>query len=129
MEWNQILSTVLYAIITGAVGILTTFVTLWIKQKMGIAKDTAKTEQGKKYLEMLETTVINCVTTTNQTFVSNLKKENMFNEAAQKAAFSMTYQAVMDTLSTDAQKFLNEAYNDVPKLIESMIEAQVNQSK
>lgn len=82
MEWNQILSTVLYAIITGAVGILTTFVTLWIKQKMGIAKDTAKTEQGKKYLEMLETTVVNCVTTTNQTFVSNLKKENMFNEAA-----------------------------------------------
>ena len=96
---------------------------------MGLAKDSAKTEQGKKYLEMLETTVLNCVMTTNQTFVSNLKKENMFNEAAQKAAFSMTYQAVMDTLSTDAQKFLNEAYNDVPKLIESMIEAQVNQSK
>ena len=129
MEINEFISTLLYAIITGAVGILTTFATLWLKQKMGLAKDSAKTEQGKKYLEMLETTVLNCVTTTNQTFVSNLKKENMFNEAAQKAAFSMTYQSVMDTLSTDAQKFLNEAYNDVPKLIESMIEAQVNQSK
>lgn len=41
----------------------------------------------------------------------------------------MTYQAVMDTLSTDAQKFLNEAYNDVPTLITQMIEAQVNQKK
>lgn len=129
MEWNEIISTLLCTLITGALGVLTTFATLWLKQKMGLAKDSAKTEQGKKYLEMLETTVLNCVMTTNQTFVSNLKKENMFNEAAQKAAFSMTYQAVMDTLSTDAQKFLNEAYNDVPKLIESMIEAQVNQSK
>lgn len=129
MEINEFISTLLYAIITGAVGILTTFATLWLKQKMGITKDSAKTEQGKKYLEMLEATVINCVTTTNQTFVSNLKKENMFNEAAQKAAFSMTYQAVIDTLSTDAQKFLNEAYNDVPALITQMIEAQVNQKK
>jgi hypothetical protein len=78
---------------------------------------------------MLEATITNCVLTTNQTFVNNLKKENMFNEAAQKAAFSMTYQAVLDTLSADAQKFLNEAYNDVPTLVTQMIEAQINKSK
>lgn len=129
MEWNEIISTLLYAIITGAVGVLTTFATLWIKQKMGIAQQNAKTEEGKKYLGMLEETIVNCVLTTNQTYVSNLKKDNMFDAEAQKNAFKMTYDSVMSVLSTDAMKFLNETYNDVPKLIESMIEAQVNKNK
>ena len=129
MEWNEIISTLLYAIITGAVGVLTTFATLWIKQKMGIAQQNAKTEEGKKYLGMLEETIVNCVLTTNQTYVSNLKKDDMFDAEAQKNAFKMTYDSVMSVLSADAMKFLNETYNDVPKLIESMIEAQVNKNK
>ena len=129
MEWNEIISTLLYAIITGAVGVLTTFATLWIKQKMGIAQQNAKTEEGKKYLGMLEETIVNCVLTTNQTYVSNLKKDNVFDAEAQKNAFKMTYDSVMSVLSADAMKFLNETYNDVPKLIESMIEAQVNKNK
>ena len=129
MEWNEIISTLLYAIITGAFGVLTTIATIWIKQKMGIAKQNAKTEEGKKYLGMLEETIVNCVLTTNQTYVSNLKKDNMFDAEAQKNAFKMTYDSVMSVLSADAMKFLNETYNDVPKLIESMIEAQVNKNK
>jgi hypothetical protein len=129
MEWNEIISTLLYALITGAVGVLTTFATLWIKQKMGIAQQNAKTEEGKKYLGMLEETIVNCVLTTNQTYVSNLKKDDMFDAEAQKNAFKMTYDSVMNVLSADAMKFLNETYNDVPKLIESMIEAQVNKNK
>jgi hypothetical protein len=129
MNWNEMLQTLLYAIITGAVGVFTTFATLWIKQKMGIAKDNAKTEEGKKYLGMLEETVINCVLTTNQTYVSNLKQNNMFDAEAQKKAFDMTYQSVMNVLNADAQKFLNEAYADVPALITQMIEAQVNKNK
>ena len=129
MNWNEMLQTLLYAIITGAVGVLTTFVTIWIKQKMGIAQTNAKTEEGKKYLSMLEETVINCVLTTNQTYVSNLKQNNMFDAEAQKKAFDMTYQSVMNVLNTDTQKFLNEAYNDVPALVTQMIEAQVNKNK
>ena len=129
MEWNEIISTLLYAIITGAFGVLTTIATIWIKQKMGIARQNAKTEEGKKYLGMLEETIVNCVLTTNQTYVSNLKKDNVFDAEAQKNAFKMTYDSVMSVLSADTMKFLNETYNDVPKLIESMIEAQVNKNK
>ena len=125
MNWSDLL----YIVVTAAVGLLSTVATIWIKQKMGLAQQNAKSEEEKKYLGMLESTVVNCVLTTNQTFVSNLKKENMFNEAAQKAAFSMTYQAVMNTLSADAQKFLDEAYKDVPTLVTQMIEAQINKSK
>lgn len=129
MEWNEVLTTVICTIITGTLGVLTTFATLWIKQKMGIAKANAKTEEGAKYLGMLEETIVNCVLATNQTYVSNLKKENIFDAEAQKNAFKMTYDAVMNVINADAMKFLNETYNDVPKLIESMIEAQVNKQK
>ncbi len=125
MNWSDLL----YIVVTAAVGLLSTVATIWIKQKMGLAQQNAKSDQEAKYLGMLESTVVNCVLTTNQTFVASLKKENMFNEAAQKAAFSMTYQAVMNTLSADAQKFLNEAYKDVPTLVTQMIEAQINKSK
>lgn len=125
MNWSDLL----YIVVTAAVGLLSTVATIWIKQKMGLAKQNAKSDQEVKYLSMLESTVVNCVLTTNQTFVNNLKKEDMFNEAAQKAAFSMTYQAVMNTLSADVQKFLNEAYKDVPTLVTQMIEAQINKSK
>lgn len=126
---NELLQTLLYALITGMFGLLTTFATLWIKQKMSIAQANAKTEEGKKYLSMLEETVINCVLTTNQTYVSNLKQNNMFDAEAQKKAFDMTYQSVMNVLNADTQKFLNEAYNDVPALVTQMIEAQVNKNK
>jgi hypothetical protein len=129
MNWNEMLQTLLYAIITGAIGVLTTFVTIWIKQKMNIAQANAKTEEGKKYLSMLEDTVINCVLTTNQTYVSNLKQNNMFDAEAQKKAFDMTYESVMNILNADAQKFLNETYADVPALVNKMIEAQVNKNK
>ena len=78
MDWMNLLQGILYAVITGAIGLLTTFATLWIKQKMSQAKNTVKTEEGQKYLSMLEDTVINCVVATNQTYVSNLKKENLF---------------------------------------------------
>ena len=125
MNWSDLL----YIVITVAVGLLSTVATIWIKQKMRLAQQNARSEEEMKYLGMLESTIANCVLTTNQTFVANLKKEDMFNEAAQKAAFSMTYQAVMNTLSADAQKFLNEAYKDVPTLITQMIEAQINKSK
>ena len=129
MDWMNLLQGILYAVITGAIGLLTTFATLWIKQKMSQAKNTVKTEEGQKYLSMLEDTVINCVVATNQTYVSNLKKENLFDAEAQKKAFDMTYQSVMSVLNTDAQKFLSEAYTDVPALVTQMIEAQVNKNK
>lgn len=125
MNWSDLL----YIVITAAIGLLSTVATIWIKQKMGLAQANAKTEEGKKFLSTLETIITNCILTTNQVYVANLKKENMFDAEAQKKAFDMTYNAVVNVLGADVQKYLKESYNDVPTLIKQMIEAQINKSK
>ena len=125
MNWSDLL----YIVVSGALGLLTTIATIWIKQKMGLAQANAKTEEGKKFLSTLETIITNCILTTNQVYVANLKKENMFDAEAQKKAFDMTYNAVVNVLGADVQKYLKESYNDVPTLIKQMIEAQINKSK
>lgn len=78
---------------------------------------------------MLSDTITTCVMATNQTYVNNLKKENMFDKNAQKEALNMTADAVKKILSADAQKYLNETYGDVSTLILEKIEAEVAKNK
>ena len=83
----------------------------------------------KKYIDMLNNTICTTVIATNQTYVEALKAQGKFDAEAQKAAFQMTYDAVMKTLGTEAQQYLTEAVGDLNTYIKNAIEAQVNVSK
>ena len=64
--------------------------------------------------------------------ITRLKKSSAgpFSPAdAQKAAFEKTYQAVIATLSEEAQKYLPEVVGDLQTYITQKIEASVNQNK
>ena len=78
---------------------------------------------------MLSDTVINCVIATNQTYVEALKNKNAFDAEAQKVAFEMTYNAVINVLNDDAKKYLTNVYGDLSIYITNMIEAEVNRNK
>jgi hypothetical protein len=82
-----------------------------------------------KYTDMLEDTVRACVLTTNQTFVETLKKQGTFDEAAQKEAFTRTYDNVMSILNEDCYEFLIEITGDIEVFITNKIEAEVNWAK
>ena len=82
-----------------------------------------------KYLTMLSNTIIDCVIATNQTYVESLKKQGKFDLEAQKVAFEMTYNAVINVLSSDAKTYLSNIYGDLNKYITNMIEAEVNKNK
>jgi hypothetical protein len=82
-----------------------------------------------KYLGILETTVVNCVVTTNQTYVDALKDKNAFDAAAQKEAFSMTYEAVMASLTDDVKAGLSEVAMDLPTFVKQLIERTVANEK
>lgn len=82
-----------------------------------------------KYTDMLEDTVRACVLTTNQTFVETLKKQGTFDEAAQKEAFTKTYNDVMSILNEDCYEFLIEITGDIEVFITNKIEAEVNWAK
>ena len=110
-------------------GILTTFVIIFISKKAQELKAKTNNELYHKYIDMLEQTIINCVIATNQTYVEALKHEGKFDGEAQKIAFQKTYDSVMAILSEDAKEYLNNAIGDLQTYIINQIEAQVNLNK
>jgi hypothetical protein len=63
-------------------GVITTYIIAYIKAKTAELKTINSNEILVKYLDMLSTTVIECVIATNQTYVNSLKGQNAFDEEA-----------------------------------------------
>lgn len=129
MDWLNILQQIFELCIIPLLAIITRSLVIYISTKKDELKNKTNNELAKKYLDLLNDTIANCVIATNQTYVEALKKENAFTADAQKAAFEKTYQAVIATLSDEAQKYLPEVVGDLQTYITQKIEARVNQNK
>ena len=110
-------------------GVLTTFLVRYINAKMKALADTANDEKQKKYIEMLNNTITDCVIATTQTYVDTLKKLGKFDKEAQEQAFLMTFNAVSSLLTEESKKYLNEAIEDLDLYIKQKIESEVNINK
>lgn len=129
MDWLDILYKVFEVAIIPLLGAATLYLITLIDAKKKEIKDKAKSETAKKYIEMLDDTIINCVVATNQTYVDALKKAGSFDAEAQKQAFKLTYDAVMAILTDEAQMYLNEAIKDLNAYITNKIESGVVAAK
>lgn len=129
MDWLNILQQIFELCIIPLLAIITRSLVIYISTKKDELKNKTDNELAKKYLDLLNDTIANCVIATNQTYVETLKKENAFTADAQKVAFEKTYQAVIATLSEEAQKYLPEVVGDLQTYITQKIEASVNQNK
>lgn len=134
--WLELLSQIFEVCIVPLLGILTTFLVSFIKTKKEevLNKISAdKTEEQKKtlekYLNLVETTVVECVQATNQTYVETLKAEGSFDAEAQKVAFNKTLESVLSILSNDAKEYLTEIFGDLNTYLTNLIESKVNTSK
>lgn len=129
MDWlallQQIFDIVLVPVLTAA----TVFLVNYIRAKTNELKEQTDSDMTKKYLEMLNTTITDCVIATNQTYVEALKGQNAFTKEAQEKAFKLTYDAIMNILTEDAREYLNEALGDLNSYISNKIEAEVNNNK
>ena len=110
-------------------GVLTAFFVKWVNAKTAEIADTRKNETEKKYINMLNDTISDCVIATTQTYVDTLKKQGAFDAEAQKVAFTMTYEAVVKLLTDEATEYLNEAVGDLNLYITQKIESEVNLNK
>ena len=125
MEWMALLQQIFELCIIPLLGVITAYIVSYIKAKTAELKTNNSNEILVKYLDMLSTTVIECVIATDQT----LKGQNAFDEVAQKIAFQKTYDAVIAVLSDDAKEYLTHVYGDLTVFITNMIEAEVNRNK
>lgn len=129
MDWTVILNDIFQICLIPLLGALTAFIIVLIKNKTKQIQSTTDNEFLKNCLSILETTVINAVVATNQTYVEALKNENAFDAEAQKEAFQKTYDAVLASLTEDTKKGLMTMTNDLTTYITEMIEAKVNERK
>lgn len=129
MDWMAFLNDIMQLCVIPLLGVLTTFFVVWIKSKTKEVQAKTDNEFLQSCLSILETTVVNAVLATNQTYVEALKKENAFTAEAQKEAFKKTYEAVLASLTEDTKKGLETLTTDLTAYITEMIEAKVNEQK
>ena len=124
-----LLTQIMEVVVIPLLGILTAYVVKIVNAKLEEVSANRKNELEKKYIDMLNDTISDCVIATTQTYVESLKKQGSFDAEAQKKAFNQTYGAVMGILSEEAKKYLNEAIGDLNLYITQKIEAEVKISK
>lgn len=129
MEWLALLYEIFEVCIIPLLGVLTMYIVKFIQKKTEELNSKNENELMNKYLTMLSDTIIDCVIATNQTYVESLKKQGKFDIEAQKVAFEMTYNAVINVLSNEAKDYLTSIYGDLSAYITNMIEAEVNRNK
>lgn len=129
MEWMEILNQLMQIVLLPLLGALTTFLIVLIKRKGEEIAAKTDNEIQKKYIEMLTTTIADCVSATSQTYVEALKKQGAFDHEAQKIAFQMSYDAVFRVLTEDAKEYLGAVYGDLEAYVTQRIEAQVKATK
>ena len=126
---NELIAQIFEVCLIPLLGILTAYFVRFISAKLDEISTTRENATEKKYIEMLNNTITDCVMATTQTYVDSLKKQGAFDAEAQKAAFSMTYEAVIKLLTDEATEYLNEAVGDLNLYITQKIEAEVNLNK
>lgn len=129
MEYTILISNIFQVCIIPLLGVLTTFFMKWVNAKSAEIQANINDATLKKYMEMLTSTITDCVIATNQTYVESLKAQGKFDVAAQQRAFELTSKAVMEILSEEAKIYLVSAVGDLNAYITKKIEAEVNINK
>ena len=125
LDWLDLLYKVFDLAIVPLLTAATMYLVSLIKVKKEEVLEKTKDEKLKKYINMLDATITECVLATNQTYVKAIKEQGTFDTDAQKQAFKLTYDTVMAILTDDAKEYLTEATKDLNTYITNKIEAQV----
>lgn len=119
--WTKLFEVILLPLLSVGVSYLIAFINAKIKQ----VKKKTENETLKKYLDLLNTTIVNCVKSTQQAYVDSLKKQGKFDAEAQKEAFRITYENIKAQLSDEAEQYIYTAVGDLQTYIKNKIEAEI----
>ena len=121
----EILQQIFELCVIPLLGILTTYLVKLIRKKNKELDEKVSKEVSRKYIDMLADTITDCVIATHQTYVDALKEANAFDKEAQKKAFELTYNKIMNILTEDAKEYLTTIYGDLEIYITTKIESEV----
>lgn len=129
MDKIELLNQIFSLCIVPLLGILTTYLINLIRTKKNDLIVATNNDLTARYLDFLSKTIETCVIATNQTYVNALKDKNAFDEDAQKEAFRLTYEAVINIVNEDVQRVLMMVVDDLELYITERIETEVAWNK
>lgn len=122
MDWNaigtQVILSIIGVVLTGLGSLFTYLINKYVKN-----------EKLKTVVSSFDTLVKDSVENVYQTYVEALKKDGMFDEAAQKEALSKCLALIESNMSSDVLSWLNSNYADIESYIKDQIEAMIAKLK
>lgn len=126
---NEIIQTILTAILIAAIPVITSEFVKFLKAQVQGIKEKTKQEKLNKYIERASKVITDVVEAISQTTVETLKKQGAFDKEKQKEAFNKAKTEILEILTEESKEALKEAYGDLDIWLQSQIEANVKRTK
>lgn len=129
MDWNSLLESILYSVITCIVPIVTYYLVGLLEAKKKSIKEDKNDRKMKNTLDTALELIIKVVSSTSQVYVSTLKSAGKFNDSAKKEAFNMAKATIMHLLDDETKILINAVYQDLDTWLDVQIEACIDEMK
>lgn len=129
MDVQEFITTLLTAVITAAVPVLTAYGIALLKRSAANAEADTEDIRVKEYIREIADAVEDAVSATSQTYVDALKAAGKFTTQAQKEAAQKALNACIASITPAATAFIESAYGDIKEYLTTKIEAEVRKQK
>lgn len=118
MNWGQIGTEIIISLAGVLISALGVFITYLINKFV-------KDQKAKDIVNSLHQVVRDSVLEVYQTFVEELKEQNIFDKNAQKLALERCLDLIKTNMSRDVKEWLEANVGDVTAYLKSLIESQI----
>ncbi len=119
---TEMIQTIIQTLLTAVILPLLTYAGVALKN---LIDEKIKDSTVARYLSSATDAVENAVTAVMQTYVANLKYDDLFDEEAQKTAFAMAVEKATQSITVDGKAIIAELYGDFDTWLADNIEATV----
>ena len=126
---NELLMTIIQAVIIPAIPIVVAYLVKLLKAKTEQTATKISNELVRQYLQEAIDSVLQAVTYVSQTYVDSLKKQGKFDAEAQKIAFNTAKDIALQLLTEDAKQMITDLYGDITIWLDTKIEQTVKEQK
>ena len=132
MEFSEMINNILYTVLTAIVPVVIVFIANFINAKIkesNIIANATKNEDLTKLVEGALSDVMDAVLYVNQVYTDSLKSNGTFDKTAQQEAFNRAYVESINMISFEAKKAIEKLYGSFDKWLQIKIESTVNMAK
>ena len=129
MTLEQFLQDLFFLVLSAAIPLCLKFLYSWVTTFVEEKTQNMDNAQLKEYINSAVQAVMKAVMSTYQTYVDSLKKQDLFDEEAQKEAFEKAKAAAMIMITDDVKAAVEQMYGDFDTWINNTIEQFVKANK